>query len=232
MARFGIAMDGGRQMATPNAILQGFDWKNYPEGSLVVDVGGGVGSQCLNLVQHYPELSFVVQDRAPVIKEGIEFWTTQLPTHLESGKVRLEAHDFFTPQPARQVSVSLLRMILHDWSDEYCLKILRLLRDAAGESTRLLIVDDIVSYACNDQATKNIPGAERPPAPAPLLPNFGQSSVIAYYTDLSMMALLNGQERAVLQLQELMKASRWKLVEVYYGDPFAVGQSKVIAVPA
>ncbi|KAF7367113.1 S-adenosyl-L-methionine-dependent methyltransferase [Mycena sanguinolenta] len=142
------------------------------------------------------------------------------------------AHDFFTPQPERKVAVFLIRMILHDWSNEYSLKILRNLRDAAGNDNKLLIVDNIISYACEESATKDIPGAERPSAPAPLLPNFGQASAIAYFMDINMLGLVNGQERTVLQLKELLAEARWKLVEIYYGNPFAAGQSKAIAVPA
>ncbi|KAJ7183858.1 S-adenosyl-L-methionine-dependent methyltransferase [Mycena filopes] len=232
MARFALGVSGATKMAFPEAILQGFDWQKHPEGSIVVDVGGGPGVQSLIVSRQNPQLSFVVQDRAPVTQEGTEYWAREYPEYLKSGKVILETHDFFTPQPARKVAVFMLRMILHDWSNEYCVKILRRLRDAADASTQLLIVDNIVSYACEETSTKDIRGAERPPAPAPLLPNLGQSNVIAYYTDLDMMSLFNGQERTVLQLRELLKESGWKLVEVYYGDPFSVGQSKAIAVPA
>ncbi|KAJ7028950.1 S-adenosyl-L-methionine-dependent methyltransferase [Mycena alexandri] len=232
MARFSIAMDGGTRMAVPDSILQGFHWKAYPEGSLIVDVGGGVGSQCLPLAKKFPQLSFVVQDRAPVIQEAVKFWSEVLPEHYKNGKVLLEVHDFFAPQPVRKVSVFLLRMIMHDWSDEYCIKILRSLRAVADESTKLLLVDNIVSYACSESLSKGIAGAERPPPPSPLLPNFGHAGIVAYYTDLTMLTLFNGQERTVLQLQTLMKESGWKLVEVYYGDPFAVGQAKAIGVPA
>ncbi|KAJ7473007.1 S-adenosyl-L-methionine-dependent methyltransferase [Mycena galericulata] len=231
MARFGIAMDGGAQMVDPGLILRGLNWQTYPEGSLIVDVGGGIGSRSVPLAKNHPQLRFVIQDRAPVVREGIKYWTEVLPDYYKTGRVLLEAHDFFSPQPARKVSVFLLRMIIHDWSDEYCAKTLRNLRAVADESTKLLIIDNIVSYACSENLSKEIPGAERPLPPAPLLPNFGHAGVVAYYIDLAM-SLLNGQERTVLQLQALMKESGWKLVEVYYGDPFAFGQSKAIGVPA
>ncbi|KAJ7512284.1 S-adenosyl-L-methionine-dependent methyltransferase [Mycena galericulata] len=223
MARFGIAMDGGARMVDPDSILR---------GSLIVDVGGGIGSRCVLLAKNHPQLRFAIQDRAPVVQEGVKYWTEVLPDYYKAGKVLLEAHDFFAPQPARKVSVFLLRMILHDWSDEYCVKILRNLRAVADESTKLLVVDDIVSYACSEKLSKEITGAERALPPAPLLPNFGHAGVVSYYIDLAMMSLVNGQERTVLQLQALMKESGWKLVEVSYGNPFGFGQSKAIGVPA
>ncbi|KAJ7656543.1 hypothetical protein B0H17DRAFT_956099, partial [Mycena rosella] len=155
-------------------------------------------------------------------------WTKEFPNYLETGKVLLEAHNFFTSQPARKVTVFLIRMVLPDWADKYVVKILRLLREAADKSTKLIIVDNILSYACKETV---IPGAELPLPPAPLLPNLGHTNVIAYYTDFTMMTVLNGHERTLLQVQGLMKESGWKLIEVYYGDPFAVGQSKMIGVP-
>lgn len=43
------------------------DWKALKEGSVVVDVGGSVGSVVHTLVQEYPHLHYVVQDLPPVI---------------------------------------------------------------------------------------------------------------------------------------------------------------------
>jgi ubiquinone/menaquinone biosynthesis C-methylase UbiE len=51
---------------------EGYAWDKLPEGSLVVDVGGGVGAQSLTLATHFPQLRFVVQDREPVVRDAIE----------------------------------------------------------------------------------------------------------------------------------------------------------------
>lgn len=98
------------------------------------------------------------------------------------------AHDFFSPQPVKNASVFLLRNIIHDWPDKYCIQILQYLRDAAAPSTRLMIIDSLMSYACAEEDIKVIPGAGRPTPPAPLLPNGGHASTISYYQDIQVRA--------------------------------------------
>jgi hypothetical protein len=49
-----------------------FDWSSLKPDDLVVDVGGGIGSTTLGLVKAHPQLRYVVQDRAPVVPEGIK----------------------------------------------------------------------------------------------------------------------------------------------------------------
>jgi hypothetical protein len=101
----------------------------------------------------------------------------------------MAAHDFFTPQPVKNASVFLLKQILHDWSDAYCIKILNQLRAAATSSTKLLIIDSIVPYACHDPNLDSedvIPGAAPHEAPPPLLSNYGQVNDIQYHSDLAV----------------------------------------------
>ncbi|KAI0318584.1 S-adenosyl-L-methionine-dependent methyltransferase [Amylostereum chailletii] len=231
LTRFGLGMEGSKH-AFPNAILEGFDWNGLKSGALVVDVGGGVGAQCLTLAKNHPHLRFVVQDREPVVKEAVAVWDARFPNAVSSGQVVLQGHDFFTAEPVKNADVFLLRMILHDWSDKYCVKILRNLRDAAMPSTRLLIVDSLIGYACADDSIKDIPGALLPSPPAPLLSNLGHTATIAYYLDMNMMELLNGKERTIAQFRELLKETGWELVEVNHGVPGSLGGQKIIAVPA
>lgn len=87
--RFSIGMEGSKRAAPPNAILEGssrltghhtmtnihisplgFEWKDLKQDSLVVDVGGGIGSQSMTLAQHFPQLRFLVQDRESVVKNA------------------------------------------------------------------------------------------------------------------------------------------------------------------
>ena len=57
------------------------------------------------------------------------------------------AHDFFTPQPAipdTNVAVYLLRWILHDWPDQYCVKILRALLPGLRDGSRVIVVETLI----------------------------------------------------------------------------------------
>ncbi len=85
-----------------------------------------------------------------------------------------------------------MRMVLHDWSDDKAVNILRHLCAAAGPETQLVVIDNILSYACTeDSFVGDIPGAvvERLP-PSPLLPNLGYAAVSSYLADLSVCFLV------------------------------------------
>ena len=113
-----------------------------------------------------------------------------MPNALESGRVKIQGQNFFDPQPVRRddksedVSVFLLSNILHDWADEYCLTILKHLRAAAGPKTQLLIVEQVISFACDEPAAQKIPGAGLPVPPEPLLRNMGRAALSVYVCDV------------------------------------------------
>ncbi|KAI0064272.1 O-methyltransferase [Artomyces pyxidatus] len=229
LARFGTAMEGSKSMSPPNAILGGFDWAGLKNGSKVVDCGGGVGTQAMALFRSYPHLRFVIQDRPPVIEHAVQYWNDLIPDAVTAGKVELQGHDFFGPQPVKDASVFLLRVVIHDWPDDFAVKILRRLREAATSETKLVIVEQIVSYACEEVGVGAHSGALR--APAPLLPNLGQAASAVYYTDMQMMICLNAQERTESHFRELMERGGWKVVAVHYGAPFALNAHKIVSVP-
>lgn len=142
------------------------------------------------------------------------------------------AHDFFKPQVVKNVDVFLLRMIMHDYPDSLCIKILSHLRAAAKPSTQLVVVDSLMAYTCEETTSHEIPGAERILPPEPLLKNWGDVNLVPYLGDMQMMAVTGGKERTLTQFRDLLGKAGWKVERAHYGMPFVFSNQKVIATPA
>lgn len=101
-----------------------------------VDVGGGVGHQCLALVNMYPQFKgrVVLQDLPPVLEHALD---------IEG--VETMAWDFWksSEQPVRHASFYYMRNICHDFSDQACQTILNHVKRAVGPESKILI-DEIV----------------------------------------------------------------------------------------
>jgi hypothetical protein len=135
--------------------------------------------------------------------QGSSLWDSLPHTKHPINDLSHEVHDFFTPQPIRNPAVFLLRVVLHDWPDDFARKILLQLREAADSETKLLIGDFILPLACpdnvgEDSCLEDIDGAASAMPPIPLLPNLGKASANVFWMDLtvyfptsSMFALIN-----------------------------------------
>ncbi|KAF7354097.1 hypothetical protein MVEN_01097100 [Mycena venus] len=226
--RFSVAMTGAEPAEN---ILQGFDWSKLPSGGRVVDVGGGIGHVSLMIAKRYPHLRAVNQDLGQAIEISKAHWKETFPEHLEKGLAEFQVHDFFAPQPVKDAAVFLLRGILHNWPDAQAVVILRSLRSAALPSTRLVIGERILPLASRvGSKTDNIPGASRPTAKAPLLPNWGPATADSYLYDLSMQTLLGGVERTLDGFQEVLAEAGWLLVEVHHSQ-VGLPMSQLVAAP-
>lgn len=242
LERFGKAMSGTGSWEAPGAIFTGFDWHLLPRNSVVVDVGGGIGSTSMLLATAFSSedddglgLRFIIQDRPVVVEMGEKAWKAQCPQLLESGIARFQVHDFFTPQPVKCPAVFLLRVVLHDWPDDFARQILLQLRHAAREDTRLLIADFILPLACNDDfgrdiVNPDIDGNINTVVPGPLLANLGKASAMVYNMDLTMQSMFNSQERTLREIVTLTRSSGWKVVRVAKADGSHFGH--ITALPA
>jgi hypothetical protein len=69
-----------------------YDWASLLPGSIVVDVGGGIGSATMMLAGHpsAQKLKFIVQDRLEVVDQGVGVWKAEAPEIYQSGMVTLQ----------------------------------------------------------------------------------------------------------------------------------------------
>lgn len=107
-----------------------------PAEVFMVDIGGGVGHNMIELKEHYPDIpgKLVVQDIAPVIES-----VTGMPDGIEA-----EVQDFFKPQPVRFARAYFLAHVLHDWPDKQAKVILDQVRDAMAPDSVVLLNEAIM----------------------------------------------------------------------------------------
>jgi len=79
----------------------------------------------------------IVQDLESVVASA------SVPPEL-SERVSFMPHDFFTPQPVAGADVYFLRLILHNWSDTYCLRILSSLLPALKDGCKVIVEDNLM----------------------------------------------------------------------------------------
>lgn len=88
----------------------------------------------MELVKQFPCIKVTVQDLSEVIDTAPEVVDC----------VEFQACDFFTEQPVKGADVYLFRMIFHNWSDKYCVKLLRNLVPAPSKDSKVMINDRLV----------------------------------------------------------------------------------------
>ncbi|KAL9938006.1 hypothetical protein V8E36_003551 [Tilletia maclaganii] len=210
LERFGLAMLGAGRVVVPGTLAD-FPWAELGKAK-VVDIGGGVGAMCMALASIFPDLSFVLQDRPEVVEHGKQIWSSQYPQFVEQNRIEFMPHNFFEPEPVLDADVYWMRYIMHDWSDSFCIDILKNIKPALDgrPDARLLIADQIMVTA---HGSDLLPADSR--APEPLPANFGAPARFSHERDINMCALLNGIERTPAEFEELVKAAGLKVTRFW-----------------
>ena len=114
--RFGQAMIATSSSLGPFKLVELYEpLLSAPKGTILVDVGGGIGHIAIAAAQKYPNLKCVVQDIGMVVNEGRD----GLPEELKD-RVEFQENDFFKGQPIGGPGVFYyLKHILHDHPDPW-----------------------------------------------------------------------------------------------------------------
>jgi hypothetical protein len=149
------------------------------------DVAGGYGHLMCALLLANPSLRGIVLDLPEVVEDVHELWATKLGLQQ---RCKYVAGDMFEAVP--KADAYCLKMILHDWNDAECVKILSNIRKAATGPARVFIVEHIV--------------------PEPDVPHFSK------LFDIHMMCWGTGQERTEAEYVRLLERAGWKPSGSYY----------------
>ncbi|MGZ5141176.1 MAG: methyltransferase [Burkholderiales bacterium] len=112
------------------AIATSYDFSDFKR---IVDVGGGKGAALREILKRFPATTGIVFDRADVIAA------------MPNGEDRLagESGSFFERVP-KGADCYLLVRVLHDWSDEDCLRILKQCQEAMPSTATLVICEQLL----------------------------------------------------------------------------------------
>ncbi|XP_048492838.1 (R,S)-reticuline 7-O-methyltransferase [Beta vulgaris subsp. vulgaris] len=114
-----------------DAVIKGYkDGFSKLEGSLV-DIGGGTGKLVANIVKEYPHLKGINFDLSHVVENA--------PLHYGVTHV---GGDMFKEIPS--ANNIILKNVLHNWTDEDCLKILKNCQKAVSEKKGKVIIVEVI----------------------------------------------------------------------------------------
>ncbi len=162
-----------------SAIVGAYD---FSSSRTVVDLGGGDGSLLSGILRAHNHLRGVVADVPHVVERA----RLRLEADGLSGRCGTAGVDFFQEVPNSDTYV--LKWILHDWTDEQCVTILKNCRNAMTADGKVLIVEGVLQ-----------PGAAT---------SFGK------FVDLNMLVMTGGRERTEAEYRRLLEAAGLKLTAV------------------
>jgi hypothetical protein len=161
------------------AIVGAYDFAQFQR---IVDVGGGQGGLLAEILKAHPSLRGTLYDLPQVVRDPAYLTAAGLADRCE-----IIGGNFFESLP-RGGDAYILKRILHDWSDQRCLEILRQCRQAIDEKARILVVDAVLP-------------AGNEPHPGRVM-------------DILMMVLTEGRERTEQEFRELYERAGFMLTKV------------------
>ncbi len=169
--------------------LKSYDFSNIRS---LCDIGGGHGHLICNILHEHPQLQGTVLELESTIKDKELLWAEKMKM---ADRCKYLAGNMFQEIPSADAYI--MKMILHDWSDEECVKILSNIQKASPANGRILIVEHVVT--------------------GPEVPHFSK------LFDIHMMCALTGRERTEKEYAGLLEKSGLQYVQTHYPQSKTIG---------
>jgi SAM-dependent methyltransferase len=153
----------------------------------VVDVGGGNGALLAGILSFNPALRGILFEQPQVAERAkAEFARTGLEDRCE-----VVSGDFFREVPVGG-DAYILKHVIHDWSDEHAIAILKSCHRAMGPEGKLLVLEGIYP-----------PGID-----------VSDASLSAASNDVNMLVCTGGRQRSELEFRAVYDAARFTLTRI------------------
>lgn len=162
------------------AMLDAYDLSGV---TTLADIGGGNGSLLTAALQRHPHLKGILFDLPGVITRARE----NLRAAGLADRCQAIPGSFFEAVPPG-ADAYLMRHIIHDWTDEQCTQILRLIHQVIPPQGKLLVLESVI----------------RP----------GNEFDFAKLLDLNMLLIPGGKERTEEEFRSLLAAGGFRLTRI------------------
>lgn len=132
---FLMGMHGYGRLTSP-AVVEAFDLLRF---RTLVDLGGATGHLAIAACRRWTHLKAIVFDLPDVTPLASEIITAS----CLSDRIQVRAGDFFN-DPLPEGDLYALGRVLHDWSEEKCLRLLQGIHKALPEGGALLVVEKML----------------------------------------------------------------------------------------
>ena len=157
----------------------------FPASGVVADLGGGGGSLILAILERYPNVRGMLVDR----DASIEAATARFQSLSLADRCELIAADLSETVPPG-ADVYMLKHVLHGYTDDKAVAILRHCRDLVPPNGSLLVIEFVLPDVVS--------------GPAPEL-------VGRFMSDLNMLAVTSGRELSEREWRELLEDAGFTL---------------------
>jgi hypothetical protein len=181
-ARFNDAMVG---MHGAPAVVAAYDFSRFRS---ILDVGGGKGALLAEILKAHPQMNAVLFDLPETEQHARDY----IAAAGLGGRCTFHAGDFFKHLPSGH-DAYVMAHVLHDWSDDDAVAILRKCREAVPVEGRLLIVEAVL--------------------PDGNMPHHGK------LMDLLMLTVTGGVERSQDEFAQILAQSGFTLGYVHRRRP-------------
>ena len=159
-------------------VLSAYD---FSKQGTIADIGGGEGLLLSAILYVNPKVRGILYD----LPEGLSSAKTILKKYNVTDRVEITPGDFFESAPSG-ATIYLLKNIIHNWSDEDCIRILKNIKEVLPENGKILIIEMMI-----EEDNK---------------PSFGK------LIDIQMMVIMNkGKERTRQEYKALLTKAGLKI---------------------
>ena len=173
-------------------VLEALKSYDFSKIQSLCDIGGGHGHLICNILREHPHLKGMVLELESTIENKELLWAEKIGV---VDRCNYLAGNMFLEVPSSDAYI--MKMILHDWNDEECVKILSNIQEASPAGGRVLIIEHVV--------------------PGPETPHFSK------LFDIHMMCALTGRERTEKEYAALLEKAGLQYVQTHYPPSKSIG---------